>query len=97
VEAIPTKRATDLVVINFIEDNILSRIGCPQKIVTNSAQAFKSMAMINFYQKYNIILGHSTAYYPQGSGLAESSNKSLVNIIKKVIDENKRSWHVNLK
>jgi hypothetical protein len=29
--------------------------------------------------------------------LAESSNKSLVNIIKKVLDENKRSWHVHLK
>jgi hypothetical protein len=97
VEAIPTKRATDSVVIDFLEDNILSRFGCPRKIVTDNAQAFKSMAMISFCQKYNIVLGHSTAYYPQGNGLAESSNKSLVNIIKKVLDENKRSWHVHLK
>ena len=29
VEAIPTRNATDLVVINFLEDNILSRFGCP--------------------------------------------------------------------
>ena len=29
--------------------------------------------------------------------MAKSSNKSLVNIIKKVLDENKRSWHVHLK
>jgi hypothetical protein len=97
VEAIPTKRATDSVVIDFLEDNILSRFGCPRKIVTDNAQAFKSMAMISFCQKYNIVLGHSTTYYPQGNGLAESSNKSLVNIIKKVLDENKRSWHVHLK
>jgi hypothetical protein len=97
VEAIPTKRATDSVVIDFLENNILSRFGCPRKIVTDNAQAFKSMAMINFCQKYNIVLGHSTAYYPQGNRLAKSSNKSLVNIIKKVLDENKRSWHVHLK
>jgi transposase InsO family protein len=97
VEAIPTKRATDSMVIDFLEDNILSRFGCPRKIVTDNAQAFKSMAMIIFYQKYNIVLGHSTAYYPQGNGLAESSNKSLINIIKKVLDENKKSWHVHLK
>jgi hypothetical protein len=36
-------------------------------------------------------------YYPQGNGLAESSNKSLINIIKKVLNENKKSWHVHLK
>jgi hypothetical protein len=29
VEAIPTKRATESVVIDFLEDNILSRFGCP--------------------------------------------------------------------
>jgi transposase InsO family protein len=97
VEAIPTKRATDSVVVNFLEDNILSRFGCPRKIVTDNTQAFKSMAMIDFFQKYSIVLGHSTAYYPQGNGLAKSSNKSLVNVIKKVLNENKRSWHVHLK
>jgi hypothetical protein len=41
-------------------------------------------------------LGHSTAYYPQGNGLAESSNKSLINIIKKVLEENKKNWHKKL-
>jgi hypothetical protein len=97
VEAIPTRKATDSVVIEFLEENILARFGCPRKIVTDNAQAFKSMAMIIFCQKYNIVLGHSTTYYPQGNGLAESSNKSLISIIKKVLNENKRSWHLHLK
>jgi transposase InsO family protein len=97
VEAIPTRKATNLVVIDFLEESILSRFGCPQKIVMNNAQAFKSMAMANFCQKYNIVLGHSIEYYPQGNGLAELSNKSLITIIKKVLSENKRSWHVHLK
>jgi hypothetical protein len=97
VEAIPTQNATNSVVINFLEENILSRFGCPQKIVTDNAQAFKSMAVISFCQKYNIVLGHSTAYYPQGNGLVELSNKGLMNIIKKVLTENKKAWHVHLK
>ena len=53
--------------------------------------------MVSFCQKYNIVLGHSTTYYPQGNGLAESSNKSLITIIKKVLNENKKAWHVHLK
>jgi hypothetical protein len=80
-----------------LEENILARFGCPRKIVIDNAHAFKSIAMINFCQKYNIILGHSTTYYPQGNGLAESSNKSLMTIIKKVLTENKKSWHIHLK
>jgi len=52
--------------------------------------------MIDFCSKYKITLGHSTAYYPQGNGLAESSNKSLVNIMKKMLETNKKSWHKKL-
>jgi transposase InsO family protein len=97
VEDIPTRKATNSVVMDFLEENILSRFGFPRKIVTDNAQAFKSMAMVIFCQKYNIVLGHSTTYYPQGNGLAESSNKSLISIIKKVLSKNKKSWHVHLK
>jgi hypothetical protein len=42
-------------------------------------------------------LVHSTPYYPQGDGLEESSNKSLIKIIKKLLIENKRSWDSKLK
>lgn len=52
--------------------------------------------MITFFHKYHITLGHSTAYYPQGNGLAEASNKSLINIIKKFLEENKKNWHKRL-
>lgn len=52
--------------------------------------------MVDFCHKYHISLGHSTTYYPQGNGLAESSNKILVNIIKKILEDNKKSWHTKL-
>ena len=41
-------------------------------------------------------MGHSTAYYPRGNGLAKSSNKSLINIIKMFLEKNKKSWHGKL-
>ena len=52
--------------------------------------------MINFCHKFYITLGHSTTYYPQGNGLAESSNMSLINIINKILEENKKNWHKKL-
>jgi hypothetical protein len=97
VEVIPMRNETDVVVINFLEETILSIFNCHQKIVTDNEQAFKSMAMIKFCQKFNIILCHSTTYYPQGNSLAESSNKSLTTMIKKILTGNKKMWHIHLK
>jgi len=96
IEAIPCRQANDSTIIQFLKTNILSIFGCPEKIITDNATAFKSKKMISFYHKYHITLGHSTTYYPQGNGLAESSNKSLINIIKKLLEENKKNWHKKL-
>ena len=65
IEAIPTRRATDAVTIDFLENNILARFGCPRRIVTNYAVVFKSKKMISFYHKYHISLNHSISYYPR--------------------------------
>ena len=42
IEAIPTRQATDVVIISFLENNILSRFGYPNKLMTNNAIDFKS-------------------------------------------------------
>jgi len=96
IEAIPSRQATDSVIISFLENNILSRFGCPQKLIIDNLAAFKSKKMVDFCNKYHITLGHSTTYYPEGNGLAESSNKSLVNIIKKLLEDNKKTWNKKL-
>ena len=76
--------------MDFLEENLLARFGFPRRIVSDNGVAFMSKKMINVCHKYHISLNHSTAYYPQGNRLAESSNKSLVRIIKKLLEDNKR-------
>lgn len=41
IEAIYTRQATDAVIISFLENNILSRFGCLNKLITNNEAAFK--------------------------------------------------------
>jgi hypothetical protein len=52
--------------------------------------------MEKFCQNYSKTLGNSTAYYPQGNGLAESPNKILTKIIKRLMQDNKKALHKNL-
>ena len=97
MEAIPTRNATDKMIMEFIEENILSSFGCPQRIVIDNAKAFKSKEMGAFCEKNGILLKHSTPYYPQGNGLAESSNKNIFQSIRKLLKHNKRSRDSMLK
>eukprot|EP00253_Pinus_taeda_P014837 PITA_14837 len=41
IKEIPTRQATDVVIISFLENNILSRFGCPNKLITENATTFK--------------------------------------------------------
>jgi hypothetical protein len=74
------------------------RISCQDLVVRDDNDAsFKIEPLIKFCEKYGITLVHSTPYYPQGNGLAESSNKSLINIIKILLEDNKKAWDSKIK
>jgi hypothetical protein len=91
VESIPTKKAIEEVVMKFLEERIITIFVVPSKITTSNAKSFNSLALAEFCFKYGIIMSHSSNYYPQGNDLAESSNKNLMNIIKKFVGEKKQA------
>jgi hypothetical protein len=96
IESIPTRSASHKVIISFLED-IMSIIGCPRRIVIDNATSFKAEPLIKFCEKYGITLVHCTRYYTRGNGLAESSKTILINIIKKLLEDNKKAWDSKLK
>jgi transposase InsO family protein len=84
------------VIIGFLKD-IIVRFGCPNKNITDNVASFRSEPLIKFFEHFGIALIHSTPYYLQGNGLVEPSNKILINIIKRLLEENKKSWDSKLK
>jgi hypothetical protein len=46
-----------------------------------------------FAESYKIKLLNSSAYYAQANSQAESSNRTLIKLIKKKIEDNPRRWH----
>jgi len=96
IKSIPTRSASHKVIISFLED-IIAIFGYPSIIINDNATYFKSETLIKFCEQFGISLIHSTPYYPQGNGLAESSNKSLIKLIKILLEDNKKTWDSNLK
>ncbi|CAN6699563.1 unnamed protein product [Malus baccata var. baccata] len=96
VEASAVKSITSVAVKKFIETKILYRFGVPETIVTDRGPSFISKEVEEFASKYKIKMIQSNPYYPQSNGQAESSNKILVNIIKRMVIDSPEKWHEKL-
>eukprot|EP00253_Pinus_taeda_P009102 PITA_09102 len=96
VEAIPLKTTNSKAIIEFKDQFIITRFGVPNALVFYNASYFSGSDMFDFTIKRGFKLKYSANYYPQGNGLAESTNKNLIKIIKRTIEQNHKTWHKSL-
>jgi transposase InsO family protein len=65
----------------------------PQILTTDQGSLFMSHQVPEFAEFLKIKLLSSSPYYAQTNGQTESSNKTLIKLIKKKIEENPKRWH----
>jgi hypothetical protein len=65
-------------VISFLEQNIITRFGVPNSLMFDNETYFSSLKLSQFALEKGIILKYSANYYPQGNGLAKSTNKNII-------------------
>ena len=92
-EAVPLKNMTHREVIEFITEHIIHRFGIPQTLTMDQGSSFISKEVRDFAESYKIKILNSSSYYAQVNCQAKSSNKILIKLIKKKIEENPRRWH----
>jgi hypothetical protein len=92
-EVVALKNMTHREVIEFITEHIIHRFGIPQTLTTDQGASFMSKEVREFAELYRIKLLNSSPYYAQANGHAESSNKTLIRLIKKKIYDNLKQWH----
>ncbi|KAL5562066.1 hypothetical protein UlMin_031813 [Ulmus minor] len=77
---------------NFIWKNVICRFGVPKEIVTDNGSQFISHEFQDFCREWGIKLNYSTPRYPQANGQAESSNKTIINTLKRRLRKAKGAW-----
>jgi len=92
-EAVPLKNMTHKEVIGFVLEHIIYRFGIPQTLTTDQGSSFISHQVREFAESFKIKILNSSPYYAQANGQAESSNKTLIKLIKKKIEEHPKRWH----
>jgi transposase InsO family protein len=92
-EVVPLKNMTHKEVIEFTTKHIIHKFGIPQTLMIDQGTSFVSSQVREFIESYKLRLLNSSPYYAQANGQAKSSNKTLIKLIKKKIEDNPRRWH----
>jgi transposase InsO family protein len=92
VEAEPLVHITDADSKRFVWKNIITHFGIPRVLMSDNGSQFVSGPFREFCEQYGIRNHFSTPAYPQGNGQAESSNKTLLDGIKKRLEKAKGRW-----
>ena len=75
-EAEPLRVVNTNQVLHFLETNIITRFGVSESLVFDNASYLSSGELTEFALEKGIRIRYLANHYPQGNGLAESTNKT---------------------
>ncbi|XP_028078733.1 uncharacterized protein K02A2.6-like [Camellia sinensis] len=92
-EAVLLKEVKKEIVIDFIKSHIIYRYGVPRYIITDNGKPFYNSLMDKFCERFGFKQRNSSMYNAPANGLAEAFNKTLGNLLKKVVAKSKGDCH----
>ena len=80
----------------FLYEFIWCRYGYPIGLRSNQGGHFLGQVVESITSFYAVFHKRSTPYYPHANRLAKSTNKTLQNILRKIVNENQTDWDTKL-
>jgi len=96
VEVIPLREVKKENVVDFIRTHISYRYGVPRYIITDNGKPFVNSLLTSLCEKFKFAQYKSSMYHALANVLAEAFNKTLCDLLKKVVTKSKRDWHDRL-
>lgn len=81
VELLPAPDQTALTVTRLFYERIICRFGCPLKLLSDNGPQFRSSMIEHLCHYFGIQKIFSSAYHPQGDGLAERMMRTMNNCL----------------
>ena len=89
VEVEPLTNIQDTDVKRFVWKNIVTQFGEPKILISDNGLQFDSKAFQQYCSELGIVNRYSTPSYPQSNSQAKVTNKSIINGLKKRLDDSK--------
>ncbi|KAE9347247.1 hypothetical protein PR003_g7026 [Phytophthora rubi] len=96
VEAFPVAALDTLTFVNIMVDEVLSRHGLPERLLSDRGSNFISELAKSFYETLGIKKLYGMAYHPQTQGLVERFNGTLIGMLRMFVSETQSDWDLYL-
>lgn len=91
-EAFPLPNQESETIADVLISQFISRYGVPKQIHSDQGRQFESKLFKELCQRLQIHKTRTTAYHPQGDGMVERLNRTIEEMLSKVIGKNQRDW-----
>ncbi|KAE8899714.1 hypothetical protein PF003_g16089 [Phytophthora fragariae] len=96
VEAYPVASLDTITFVNIMVDEVLSRHGLPERLLSDRGSNFISELAKSFYETLGIKKLYGAAYHPQTQGLVERFNGTLIGMLRMFVSETQSDWDLYL-
>ncbi|MES9882105.1 MAG: reverse transcriptase domain-containing protein [Sedimenticola sp.] len=95
-EAFPLKDHKATTVARVLVDEIICRYGIPQKLHSDQGRDFESNVIQELCTLLDIKKTRTTPYHPASDGLVERLNRTLVQMLRTVVNDDQKDWDKKL-
>ena len=97
LEAWPVPNQEAKTVARKLMDEMFFRFSLPDQILSDQGRQFESAIVTELCSLLQIHKSRTTPYHPQGDGLVERSNRTLLNMLSIVVKGHPNTWESHLR
>jgi hypothetical protein len=95
-QALPAKNQTARNTAKLLFDNFICHYGFPSRLHSDQGRNFESEVIRELCNIAGVEKTRTTPYHPQGNGMPERFNETLMNMLGTLEDEQKADWKAHL-
>ena len=91
-QAIPSRNQTAKTTARLLFDNFVCHYGFPSRLHSDQGRNFESEVIKELCSIANVEKSRTTPYHPMGNGIQERFNRTLLNMLGTLEDDQKTDW-----